>query len=294
GLLGKCFQGQDEEENMVKRAFLFFILISISITLPAQAQDILIDHEGECGNFSISVNTSGFRKGKYDLKLEKIKPDEPLYVYYPSEGWKSAFFYLDNYIEIDSNESKNVEVKINSTKDIVLKGKLRNGSKKWESAIYNIEQYCEKKIEKEDKTVEPNISIDYEGHCRDYNITLEASNFGEGIYDVKLNVKDSQNSRSSGMVYKPSMGWKSSFYYIQDIFRIYNGTGNRTFKVKTNTEEDFILIGKIRNKTDGWKTKEYQITQYCSGNEDPRRIYVLLILLISILVIQVGIIAYIK
>ncbi|MFB6088464.1 MAG: hypothetical protein ABEK36_01655 [Candidatus Aenigmatarchaeota archaeon] len=280
---------------MVRRAFLFFILVSVLLSFSVGARNISIDHRGTCENFNITLNVSGFEKGIYDLKLEKLKPDNGLDIHDPSEGWKSSFFYLNDYIEIENNESEIVEVRarINSTEDLEFRCKLRNISEKWESGKYVIDQNCKVRNEEREVKPEPNISLVYEGYCKDYNITVLTNNFVRGTYDVKLNVRSGDDSRSSGMVYRPGKGWKSSFYYMEDVLEIDNTGENKTFKVKTNNEEDFVLVGKIRNGSKTWKSKEYSIKQYCS-NEGLNRIYLVLILLISILVIQLGVIAYVK
>lgn len=281
---------------MVKKSLLFLPLVFVLVSPLAAGGEISLDHEGTCGEFNVTLTVENFTSGIYDLKLEEAE-NRTLEIYDPSEGWKSSFFYLDSYVAVEGNGSETVEVKAktNSTGNVTVYGKLRNGSKTWKSERHGIVQKCPEEEKTESEVPQPpDITLSFEGNCREYNVTLVAENFEKGRYDVKVGIISEGGGRSSGRVYDPKQGWKSSYYYVDEVLRTENGSESVTLKVQTDTAENVTMVGKLRKDGRTWKSGEYKISQDCPEPEQMTRPLFLLIVLIAVLVLLVGVTYYRK
>ena len=135
------------------------------------------------------------------------------------------------------------------------------------------------------------LELDIEGNCVYYNVTV--SDLEEGVvYDIKIDVTN-ENGRV-GEVYDPREGWKSSYYYINEI-RV--GSGGK-IKVQVRASEDSVLNfkGTLKSGSSEWQSEYYEVVQNCSQNSvEPYPIeYFLIPVLLSIVVIFAVIVLYVK
>lgn len=131
-----------------------YILLFILITSPVfyntsvKAENIELEIEGNCTNYNATVIARGFKQGCYDTKVDVTSPQGRVgFTYNPRKGWKSSFYYIEDYLCFDPNqtkERKEVKIKVNTKRNISFKGKLRKNQETWESDYYDIEQNCPK------------------------------------------------------------------------------------------------------------------------------------------------------
>ncbi len=99
---------------------------------------------------------------------------------------------------------------------------------------------------------EESIELDYpsEVNCNEeFSIELEAYNFEDGVYDVKIDILSESDETRIGKVWDPNEEkWRSTNYYINFILNMVNGEGliNLDFKIE-DFEGEAILRPKVRN-----------------------------------------------
>lgn len=131
-----------------------------------------------------------------------------------------------------------------------------------------------------------NISLAITGECHNFNVTLSETGLEEGCYDVKI---EALSPGGSSEIFDPREGWKSSFYYIDKGYCL----GRETYRIRTNSNEDLNIKVKLRKDSKTWSSDYYRLKQNCP-QEQERPEYFFLIVLLSILIILIGITAYVK
>ncbi|MCL6500559.1 MAG: lamin tail domain-containing protein, partial [Candidatus Pacearchaeota archaeon] len=120
---------------------------------------------------------------------------------------------------------------------------------------------------------EPNIQLNYpqEVQCNEnFSITLNAFNFEDGSYDVKIDILDAYDeSHRVGKVWNGTK-WLSTNSYVNSILNIVggNGTANLTYKVE-NFDGEAILRSKIRKTGSSSYNQfdDYLLEVRCQANQ---------------------------
>ncbi len=106
-----------------------------------------------------------------------------------------------------------------------------------------------------------NISLDIQGNCIEYNVTLVAAGLEEGCYDVKIDVT---TQRGRGEIFDPRQGWKSSFYYINEILCLENTTEtSRTFQLRAPLGDEVNFMAKLKSVSGTWESSYYTVEEKC-------------------------------
>ena len=108
------------------------------------------------------------------------------------------------------------------------------------------------------------LDMDIQGTCKEFDITLIASGFEEGCYDVKIDVT---SPMGRGEIYDEREGWKSTYYFINEALCI-DGDGNETFQIRSRTSDNLNVLAKIRLDNDIWESRYREIDQTCVRQED--------------------------
>jgi len=137
------------------------------------------------------------------------------------------------------------------------------------------------------------ITLDINGSCMEYNVTVSPDMFDYGCYDVKIDVTTA-NGRV-GQIYDPMQGWKSSLYYVTDGMCLDQDNNNATFQIYAATKyEELNFKCKLRAGDKIWESEYYTIQQTCPEPPAESIEVILIVSLIAIVVLLVGITAYIK
>lgn len=140
-------------------------------------------------------------------------------------------------------------------------------------------------------TLAASVSLQIDGYCRDYNVTLTGQGLEATCYDVKIDVTSS--SGRAGEILDPREGWKSTFFYIdQDFCMQENQSLSRTYQIRTGMPEILNFEGILRSEEKFWSTDFIQIAQDCKGHDQLQLL--LLTLVIVVLVMLIGIVVYVK
>ena len=129
-----------------------------------------------------------------------------------------------------------------------------------------------------------NITLDIQGTCKDYNVTITADGFEEACYDVKI---EAMSPTGSSSIYDPREGWKSSFYYISEAFC--NETG--TFQIRADDSDTLHFLAKLRLGGNVWQSSYYEVQQECPQTDE---LFIFAVVLIVILVLLAVITWYVK
>jgi hypothetical protein len=107
------------------------------------------------------------------------------------------------------------------------------------------------------------LSLDIQGECKEYNVTLFLLGFMEGCYDVKIDV--TTPAGRVGEIFDPREGWKSSFFYVKGDFCIEElGITNRTYKLRIVSNSGVLnFAASARSGSRSWSTGYYPVTQDC-------------------------------
>ena len=131
-----------------------------------------------------------------------------------------------------------------------------------------------------------NISFAIDGECHEFNISLSSSGLEEGCYDIKI---EALSPSGDSETYNPREGWKSSFFYIE---KGYCG-GVEHYKVRTTSNDDLEFRVKLRKNSTILSSDYYKLKQNCPKNyQNPEQFF--LVVFLSILLILIGITAYVK
>ena len=134
------------------------------------------------------------------------------------------------------------------------------------------------------------MAVGVYGTCHDFNVRISTRNFEPGCYDVKIDV---DTPSGKGEVYDPNKGWKSSYYYINGDYCV-EGNATKTYKIRTNSDEDFKVLVKLRLNTTTLISDYYNIHQNCPGEKEMPPEYFFLVVLLTILIILIGVVVYVK
>ncbi|MBU0899053.1 MAG: hypothetical protein KKB03_00405 [Nanoarchaeota archaeon] len=139
-------------------------------------------------------------------------------------------------------------------------------------------------------SAQSDLLLDIEGDCVYYNVTV--SDLEEACYNIKIDVTN-ENGRV-GEVYDPREGWKSSYYYVNEVCVASGGE----IKVHVRASEDSILNfrGTLKSGSSEWQSEYYEIVQNCpkTSAENYPIEYFLLPVLLSTVVVFAVIVLYVK
>ncbi len=121
----------------------------------------------------------------------------------------------------------------------------------------------------------PQIDIDVEGACREFDITVRAA--VEDCWDVKIDV--------AGVVLHPD-GWKSSFFYINNALC----ENEAQLKIRLDSKNDMIASLKLR-QNETIVEKNFELNQNCSEPSGRESLFVVLTIII---ILAAGIAIYLK
>ena len=132
------------------------------------------------------------------------------------------------------------------------------------------------------------VSLDVQGSCREFNVTVTLADFGEGCHDVKIDV--TTPAGRVGRIYDPRSGWKSSIYYVNEGFCVSDGeNASRIFHVFADTSyNELSFKGSVRHGSLTWDTGYYDIRGSCPVVETLDDIEVMFVLIIAIEIIVLG------
>ena len=132
------------------------------------------------------------------------------------------------------------------------------------------------------------VSLDIEGECREFNVTVFLNDFGAGCYDIKIDV--TTPAGRVGRIFDPREGWKSSIYYVNEGFCIEEGQNeSKIFQVFADTSyNELSFKGSVRHGSLTWNTGYYDITGNCPEAEPHSDIVVIFIIIISIEIMLLG------
>jgi hypothetical protein len=132
------------------------------------------------------------------------------------------------------------------------------------------------------------LTLEINGTCREFSVTVLADGFDHGCYDVKIDVT-THNGRV-GEIFDPMQGWKSSVYYNYDALCINDDVTSATFQVRALTDQETLnFLGKLRKTCCGMPTTQssyYNITQDCSDST-PQPVGNETLLVVSLLVVLI-------
>jgi len=114
-----------------------------------------------------------------------------------------------------------------------------------------------------------NITMSIQGICEDFNVTIYASGFESGYYDVKVDVFHPTQGRV-GRIYDPTEGWKSSIYYVDMALQIFDNTTNASgvFEINAETRLDELNFQvKLRKASETWESEYFMFLQDCPESE---------------------------
>ena len=137
------------------------------------------------------------------------------------------------------------------------------------------------------------ISLDISGTCKEFNVTLTASNFSEGCYDVKIDI--TTPSGRVGRIYDTKEGWKSSIYYIDEALCIgaNESVVSEVFQMKAETSaKQLYFQPRLRAGSKTWESSHVSFEQDCPVESDNEILF--LVSLIVILTLLVVITMYVK
>ncbi|MFH1445249.1 MAG: hypothetical protein ABIF08_02080 [Nanoarchaeota archaeon] len=148
-------------------------------------------------------------------------------------------------------------------------------------------------------SAETNVVPYIEGNCMDYNVSATAladegrvSQLEEGCYDIKVDIT-TPNGRV-GEIYDPKEGWKSSYYYVNEICI----SAGDEITVQTRASQDPVLNFKVTLKSGSsqWESKYQEVVQDCPSawfDETPIEYFLLPVLLSAVIMFAV-IVLYVK
>lgn len=137
------------------------------------------------------------------------------------------------------------------------------------------------------------VSLDVEGKCREFNVTVTLSSFEDACYDIKIDVTTSDGR--VGEIFDPRQGWKSSFYYINEDLCVENNESSKTYVLRADTDNPILnFAGFARLGSRDWVLGYSTVSQDCSTVEDLGFSALLLGAAVVILVLLAGVTAYIK
>ena len=135
------------------------------------------------------------------------------------------------------------------------------------------------------------ITLEIEGSCADYNVTVIATGFEESCYDLKIDITTIEGR--VGEIFDPWQGWKSSYFYIKEGFCV--GTEDEirseSYKVRTDSKEKLNFLAKLKHDSKVWDTTYYEVEQDCLKADDDS---LFLVSLIVILILSSLIMFYVK
>lgn len=116
--------------------------------------------------------------------------------------------------------------------------------------------------------ISQNLTMNIQGECMDYNVTVFLEGFGTGCYDVKIDA--TTPAGRVGEIYDPREGWKSSFYYVNEGLCIQedpsqsNLTHNKTFLLRILSSSPQVSFkGTVRHGSVTWGTGYQDVVQDC-------------------------------
>jgi len=271
---------------------LFFALALISC---ASSQEISFDypeevHYGE--EFEVTLELLDFEQEVYDVKIDIIGDGSRIARIWNGEKWSSTIYYVNDAIDTsESNESVfslNITQKYNGTAFIEVK--IKSGSTKSfpDYEIEVLEEEPEDEQEEEDneenesESDEEDIYLDMNWeddeivNGEEFKIEVTAFELESEEYDIKITISKDDGDIISEIYDEKEDKWKSSSYYINEVFK---GPGEKTetvtLRINSKYEDfyDYVNINAKIRKT-GTSTilaeEEYdiEILEKENGDED--------------------------
>ncbi len=137
------------------------------------------------------------------------------------------------------------------------------------------------------------VSMEIEGECREYNVTIVLENFEPACYDVKVDV--TTPAGRVGRIFDPREGWKSSFFYVNEGICVdgENTTVNGTYSIRAETSSPLLNFrSSIRHASRRWETGFVEFGQDCPASSPvnlPEQQFFLAVLM-AVTVILAGIV----
>jgi len=139
----------------------------------------------------------------------------------------------------------------------------------------------------------PNITLDIQGTCREFNVTVSVDTFNYGCYDVKIDV--TTPAGRVGQIYDPMQGWKSSIYYVTDGLCLSADVSNETFQIYADTDyEQLFFLCKLRQSSSTWESEYFNVTQDCPAAAGGSIEILILVSSLVILILLIGVTMYFK
>lgn len=253
GLPNNCSQQQFNESSPL-----------ISLQFPLQVYN-------NKTNFTITINLLNFSSGYYDLKIDIKNGSKYLNRVWYSNEWSSKNDWLENFVFINSENFTLTAINIIDTDDFftgnaTLQFKLRNSTKEFKSEIFNITILNETRKENQMNNKVIKLICPSGVKCNEnFSLTLEAYNFSDGFYDVKIDILSEEEKRI-GKVWNGSK-WISTYSYLYSILNVVNGYGSAIFLFKIeNYDGEAILRPRLR-KTGSSSYEDFDeryVTVLCS------------------------------
>ncbi len=142
--------------NSIKRYYWIVILLVLCIlTVPVfvvalePPPSIMLDINGICKEFNVTVTVDMFDYGYYDVKIDVTNPELGRVgeIYDPVQGWKSSNYYISDGLHVTEDvNSATFHVRANTDEEqLNFLCRLRETTspwKTWDSEYYNINQSC--------------------------------------------------------------------------------------------------------------------------------------------------------
>ncbi len=119
-----------------------FLLLAFLLLLPTARAEIILETEGNCVDYNVSVMAEGIEDGCYDVKIDSAGGRVGK-IYDPEKGWKSTFYYVeDGFCVKNGTCEKEFMLRAETYRDFSLVATLRSGSGKISSESCEVEQKC--------------------------------------------------------------------------------------------------------------------------------------------------------
>ncbi|TKJ17473.1 hypothetical protein CEE44_02980 [Candidatus Woesearchaeota archaeon B3_Woes] len=99
---------------------------------------------------------------------------------------------------------------------------------------------------------QPSFILNYPSHVLNdgtiFLIKIEISGFSDGLYDVKIDIKDENGTRIGRIYDTNDKKWKSTTYYVYNSTKVENGSGNYLAYLKIDPDKSYIGTATIQAK----------------------------------------------
>lgn len=138
------------------------------------------------------------------------------------------------------------------------------------------------------------VTLETEGECREYDVTVLAEDFEPGMYDVKVEVYS--DGERVGEIYDPIEGWQSTMYYLEGAIQVEETnnrtTGNATVEVMTEIRDNITMFARLRHGDETWDSEDKEIVQDCPDLEPVEPTIFFAVALLALILISLGVLIY--